>query len=204
MATIIIWDDDGVISDWTTGFNLYMGWEGFEWQSFSAFRDKGVTKEEFAAHLDHFSTTGHFADLRFIDGALETFKAFEALGYLQILVTSKPNDRGFLDATRRLARKGFNFYESVQVEGHNKVPAILEFVNEGDLVFALDDRIENVQSMRDVGIDAMLYTQPWNRSSELPRFDTHSSFALYTESIVSAYHQVRRWRTGSDIDGGVE
>jgi hypothetical protein len=48
--------------------------------------------------------------------------------------------------------------------------------------YALDDRVENVQSMIDAGIHAFLLTRPWNEHADLPRV---SSVAEYVDLVLS-------------------
>lgn len=175
MATIVMWDDDGVISDWTSSFNSFMGWPDKEWSHWYGYRDFGLTDQEFVEHLNRYGNSGQYADLSMCSLALQAFQMLDRWGAMQVLVTDKPEGRAMDDAVSRLVRGGFRFYETVR--SRNKTE-FLEFVNDGDKSYALDDRPKNVKELRDVGVEAYLLTKTWNVHDDLPRVANPVEFAL--------------------------
>lgn len=172
-----MWDQDGVLADWTGGFNPFCERPcEEEWQSWSHYKSWGWDTPTFLTKLDEFGTAGHFGRLKPLPDGVAGFQMLDRIGGVrQVVVTDKPNDRAFHDARAWLT--DFNLFPEAIVRSADKT-IVLAYADPGDVVYAIDDRVENVQALIDVGINAYLRDQPWNRHVDhLPRTPDAVAFA---------------------------
>lgn len=181
----IMWDQDGIHANWTRGFNIYCGRDTDEvWTSWSHYKTWGWDTDRFLKTLDRFGAEGHFRNLEAHEDALEAHRILDGHNLRQIVVTDKPNDQAFIDSQHWLFSHGIFPYTSIRSADKTE---FLQFALPDDKLYAIDDRVENVQALLAAGVEAYLRDQPWNRYvTDLPRVDDCLEFARIVLTGIGA------------------
>ena len=179
-------DLDGVANLWVDPFHPFMlehprfvehiGLvEQTDWETWHHYRTYGCTDELFVEILQDFARAGLFTDAPPFPGVPEAMQRLSAAGHTIHVVTDRPEF--VIEETRNWLTKHDIPADTVTI-GRDKTV----FKNYGPgPYYAIDDRVENVQAMRDAGVNAYLLTWPWNESSELPRV---SSVDEYVDIVL--------------------
>lgn len=171
----IMADLDGVFNNWVDPFYPYLcGVHGIteptEWRIWHHYRNHDISDEDFVATLNKFAEEGLFTANPPFPGTVEQLKLLVEAGHRIHVVTDRPaaahddtekwlNDHQFPHDTLSFSRDKTVFKQ------YGPGP-----------YFAIDDRVENVQSLRDAGVNAFLLTWPWNEDSALPRVESVEVF----------------------------
>lgn len=175
MSGTVMWDHDGVISDWVGNFYPWIcakeGWEPSEWRIWHHYRNHEMHDQEFVARLTEYAEQGGFGDQRMNPGVRDAVCQIARFGYTQHVVTDRPavaeaDTAWWLDT----------FLPEIDSMTVSRDKTIFKEFGPPSY-YAIDDRIENVETMRKAGIFAYLLTQPWNEDSDLPRVATVGEFA---------------------------
>lgn len=169
MSTTML-DLDGVACGWVPNFYPWLcerqGWEPTEWRIWHHYRNHGMTDAEFVASLTAYAEDGGFANQRPTRGIMQVVKDLVRAGNTVHVVTDRP---AAAEAdTAWWIETHIPHYTSLTV---SRDKTVFKEYGEGPY-YALDDRVENVQAMRDDGIRAYLLTWPWNEDADLPRVAT--------------------------------
>ena len=181
----VMWDQDGIHARWTRGFNVYCGRPADEvWLSWSHYKSWGWDTPQFLKALDSFGEEGHFRNLDAHEDALAAHRLLDTYDIRQIVVTDKPNDRAFVDAQHWLHDHGI--YPYMFIRSADKTE-FMEYAVPGDRLYAIDDKVENVQALLESGVEAYLRDQPWNQHvTDLPRVHNCLEFAeIVLKGVVS-------------------
>lgn len=171
----VMWDLDGVACIWVDPFYKKLcAWENYSptpWITWHHYRTHGMSDEAFVKRLTQYAEEGGFGDQTPVPGFQEAVQQIHAAGHSQHVVTDRPaiataDTEWWIDtyapeiATITISRDKTVFKQYGP-----------------PTYYALDDRVENVESMRKAGIFAYLLTWPWNENADLPRVSTLSEFA---------------------------
>lgn len=172
--TTVMWDLDGVACDWVGNFYPWIcekeGWTPTEWLTWKHHHNHEMHDEDFVARLTEYAEEGGFGD-QIPDGELRlAVQTLQAAGCTQHVVTDRP-PVAEADTAWWLSENAPEI-DSLTISRDKTV-----FKEYGDgPYYAIDDRVENVESMRGANINAFLLTRPWNADSNLPRVPTLSEF----------------------------
>lgn len=139
------------------------------------YRQWGWDDQRFVSMLNLFSEDGMFGDLDLYPGTVEAWEVLPTIANVHV-VTDKP-DSAWHDTAYWLNSNGLH-YDSLTFSRDKT--AFKQF-GPGPYL-AIDDRVENVQAMRDAGIDAYLMDRPWNSHSHLPRV---TSLAAFVQKVMA-------------------
>lgn len=183
MATVM-WDNDGVMSGWFPQFYPWIcekeswtplaGWseaEGYKGVYWHFYRSHGMEDAAFVARLTEYAEAGGFADQVIYPGVRDAVIQIKTAGHSQHIVTDRP---AIAEAdTAWWIETYCPEIDTLTVSRDKTV-----FKNYGDgPYFAIDDRHENVETMRKAGISAFLLSRPWNDHSDQPRIESVQEFA---------------------------
>jgi len=167
-------DLDGVVHPWVPTFQPWLesriGKKIGQWLTWHHYRHHGITDAEFVAHLNQYAEEGGFTWSDPYHGSVDPLHRLIEHGHTIHIVTDRPvvAHAGTIDWLDR-----HNVPYHSLVIGRDKTV----FMEQGEgPYFAIDDRIENVQAMRDAGIHAYLLDRPWNEDSDLPRVSTMEEY----------------------------
>jgi hypothetical protein len=160
-------DLDGVATGWVPAFYPWLcrtrDLTETEWRIWHHYRNHGMTDAEFVAALTQYAEEGGFGEQLPVPGISEMVTALVDAGHTVHVVTDRP-----VPAHADTAWWCDTFipdYTSLTFSRDKTV-----FKELGDpTYYAIDDRTENVQSMREAGIFAYLLDSPWNEDADLPR-----------------------------------
>jgi len=177
----VMWDNDGVMSDWVGNFYPWLcareGWVETEWEIWHHYRNHEMHDVEFVEALKEYASLGGFAEQQMFPGVREAIQRIKDAGHTQHVVTDRP-DAAHADTAWWVD----TFAPEIDTLSFGRDKTVFKAYDDGPY-YAIDDRIENVQSMIDAGINAVLLDQPWNREADLPRVYTAEEFA---ELVCSA------------------
>lgn len=167
----IMVDCDGVVYDFSSNFNAWAGQSGHKADKWDFYTDWGWTTEQFVKELNAFGADGGFADDIPIDGTQEAIRRLLEAGHRVTFVTDIPPtaeaDRGWwID---------FYFPGCEYIVSRDKT----SFIDEQSIgeFWGIDDRVENVQHLRENNVKGYLLSYPWNDfDTELPRVKTLDEF----------------------------
>lgn len=163
----VMWDHDGVISDWVGNFYPWLcakeGWEQSTWEIWHHYRNHGMQDEHFVARLKEYATEGGFGDQKIYDGVATTVSLLKRAGYTQHVVTDRP-----AAAEADTAWWMDTYLPDIDTLTFGRDKTVFKEFSDGPY-YAIDDRVENVQALIDADIEAYLMDRPWNRDSSLPR-----------------------------------
>lgn len=126
--------------------------------------------EEFVARLTEYAEEGGFGDQVANPGFSGCVEMLNALGHTQHVVTDRP---AIAEAdTAWWLHEHAPLMDSLTI---SRDKTVFKDYGPGPY-FAIDDRVENVEKMREAGIEAFLLTKPWNEASDLPRVTTLFEF----------------------------
>lgn len=179
---VVIWDEDGVLFQWTPKMNVYCGRPADEqWDTWSHYKTWGMTTPEFLAKLDQFGLDhGFLSGQPHWDGimAWHALNAHRLIG--NVSITAKPNEQGFKDAGDWLATHGIRM---TRFRSDDKTILCDQFQNR--TLFALDDNVDHVEALLSKGVKAYLRDQPWNQyATHLPRVNDALDFAKLVYDYV--------------------
>lgn len=166
MSTTML-DLDGVASAWVPTFYPWMceklGLVPTEWRIWHHYRNHELHDTEFVALLTEYAEQGGFAEQPVMDGAPQLVQALTEAGHSVHIVTDRPP--AALADTSWWVDTHLPGYTSLTVSRDKTV-----FKEYGDpTYYGIDDRVENVETMRSAGIYAYLLDAPWNEDADLPR-----------------------------------
>ena len=172
----IMADLDGVFNPWVDPFHPYMMTaHGIEemtpWETWHHYRTYGISDEDFVVTLNRFAEEGLFTAGPPFPDTVEHMQRLADAGHRIHVVTDRP--AAAHEGTRYWLDDHKFPYETLSF-GRDKT--VFKQYGPGPY-FAIDDRTENVQAMRDADIQAFLLTWPWNEDSSLPRVDSVKRFA---------------------------
>jgi hypothetical protein len=179
---IVIWDEDGVLYQWTPEFNRFCGWPADEqWETWDHYKTHGMTTDQFKIKLDEFAQSGCFAKgAPHWDGimAWHALKAHSRIG--NVSITAKPTKKGFDDAAHWMRGHGI-----VMARHMSDDKTILHDTFDGREIFAIDDNVGHVEALLDKGVRAYVRDQPWNQhAAHLPRVFNALDFASLVYDYV--------------------
>lgn len=174
MSTVM-WDLDGVACLWVENFHPKLcEWEGYDhspWVTWHHYRNYGMSDEAFVKRLYQYGDEGGFGDQKPVSGFREAVKQIHRAGHIQCVVTDRPES-----AHADTAWWVEEYAPEMETLDFSRDKTV--FKKHGEpTYYAIDDRIENVEAMRQAGIFAYLFTWPWNEASDLPRVSTLQEFA---------------------------
>jgi hypothetical protein len=162
-----MWDLDGVVTSWVDTFYPWLcsklDLTPTEWIEWHHYTNHGISLPEFRKLVAEYASEGGFASQIVASDASEAVKQIRAAGHTQHIVTDRPSI-AWAD-TEWWIDTHLPEIDTLTLDANKAV-----FKEYGPPTFyALDDRVENVESMRKRGIFAYLITRPWNVHSDLPR-----------------------------------
>lgn len=179
MSTTML-DLDGVASGWLPNFHPWMcevkGLSPKNWVVWHGYREYGISDQEFVALLTTYAEEGGFAEQEVLPFAAGVVRVLVEAGHSVHIVTDRP--AAALADTSWWIDTHLPGYTSLTV---SRDKTVFKEYGEGPY-YAIDDRIENVESMRDAGIRAYLLTWPWNAHADLPRV---SSLVEYANKVLN-------------------
>lgn len=129
-----------------------------------------MTDQQFVAHLSEYADDGGFAEQTPVPGFREAVIQLHEAGHTQHVVTDRP-DAAVADTLWWTD----TYAPEIDTVEFNRDKAV--FKEQGPpTYYAIDDRVENVESLRKAGVYAYLLTWPWNADSDLPRVNTLDEF----------------------------
>lgn len=177
----VMWDNDGVVSGWVDNFYPWLcereGWVQTDWEIWHHYRNHEMHDAEFVEALKEYAAAGGFADQTMFPGVREAIQRIKEAGHTQHMVTDRP-DAAHADTAWWV----HTYVPEIDTLTFSRDKTVFKEYDDGPY-FAIDDRVENVESMIAAGINAVLLDQPWNRQSDLPRVYTAEEFA---ELVCSA------------------
>jgi hypothetical protein len=182
LATVM-WDHDGVISDWVGNFYPWIcdqeGWVQTEWEIWHHYRNHEMHDAEFVERLKQYAAEGGFGEHEIFPDVRDAVRRIKAAGHSQHVVTDRP-DAAHADTAWWM----HEYLPEIDTLTFGRDKTVFKDYGDGPY-FALDDRIENVQAMCDAGISAVLMDRPWNRDSYLPRVYSADEFADAVLALAS-------------------
>ena len=175
MATVM-WDLDGVACDWVGNFYPWIcekeGWEPTDWETWHHYRTHEMHDDDFVVRLAEYAEEGGFGDQAPNPGFSACVEMLDNLGHTQHVVTDRP-----AIAEADTAWWLNEYAPQIASLTISRDKTVFKEYGPGPY-FAIDDRTENVQKMRDAGIEAYLLTKPWNVDADLPRVNTLTEFVV--------------------------
>lgn len=179
MSTTML-DLDGVIYPWVDTFQPWLedklDIEMGVWDTWHHYRTIGIADADFVEHLHDFAAVGGFTWAAPFGETVDALWRLARAGHHIHVVTDRPGNAAVYTMTWLMAHNVP--HDSITV-GRDKT-VFTEF-GPGPY-YAIDDRVENVQALRDHGVEAFLLTWPWNTHVDLPRV---SSVAEYVEIVLA-------------------
>lgn len=180
MSKTTMLDLDGVIHPWVPTFQPWLekriGKKIGQWLTWHHYRHHNITDEEFVAHLTRYAEEGGFTWSGPYPGSVEPLNRLVEAGHTIHIVTDRPLVAH--EGTLGWLKHHKVPHHSIEI-GRDKTT----FMKRGPgPYFAIDDRVENVQAMRDAGVNAYLLDWPWNEHSDLPRV---KSVEEYVEIVLN-------------------
>lgn len=176
-----MWDLDGVSCLWVPNFYPFLcerkNWEQTEWRTWHHYRTHGMEDSEFVTHLQAYAEAGGFGDQKPVPGFQQAVRQIKAAGHTQHIVTDRP-----AAAEADTAWWVHEYAPEIDTLTISRDKTVFTSYDDGPY-WALDDRTENVEAMRNAGIEAYLLTWPWNADADLPRVSTVEEFAAIVVGI---------------------
>lgn len=170
-----MWDHDGVISGWVENFYPWIcghkEWVPKPWLTWHHYREHEMHDQEFVQWLNRYAEEGGFGDQEIKPGIREAVIQIKAAGHTQHVVTDRP-----AVAEADTAWWMETFLPEIDTLTISRDKTVFKSYGP-PTYFAIDDRVENVEAMRKVGIFAYLMDAPWNEHADLPRVRTPQEFA---------------------------
>lgn len=180
MATVM-WDLDGVSCLWVPNFYPWLcelnDLTPTEWEIWHHYRTHGISDEDFVKHLQQYAEEGRFAEQTPVPGFQKAVRQIKAAGHSQHVVTDRP-----AIAEADTAWWVDTYAPEIDTLTLSRDKTVFTQYDDG-AYWALDDRTENVQAMREAGINAYLLTWPWNADADLPRMASVEEFAAIVVGI---------------------
>ena len=170
----VIWDADGVAFQFTSQFNRSIGLpDDTEWSHWNFPVDHLGGIEPFVAKLRQFGAEGGFGKGEPYPDFIRAFQDLRTMGVTQIMITDKP--------CRRSTDDCYEWLESIDCKpdwfaAYNDKTLGKQFCEPYQLIYAVDDRPENVEALIGAGVIAYLRDRPWNQNTNLPRVYDLSEF----------------------------
>ena len=174
--SLILVDCDGVLLDWEYAFDVYLQTHGFQRQPGGEFRYNigkryGIDPEQGKKLIKIFNESAHIGFLPPLRDAMYYVKRLhEQHGYVFHCITSLSRDENAQELRRMNLRKLFGkttFERFVFLDtGQDKDQALEPYRDSG--LFWVEDKIQNCQVGRDLGLRALLMEHGHNMTYEDP------------------------------------
>ena len=183
----IMQDLDGVSTPWVDPFHPFLQQEhGIEvltpWTTWHHYRTYNIVDDAFVKTLYKFAEQGLFTAHDPFPGVVQQFQRLADAGHRIHVVTDRPEP----------AHEGTRFW----LDDHGFPYETLSFSRDKTIFkdfgpgpyFAIDDRVENVEAMRNAGIEAILLNWAWNEQAlHLPRVHSVEEFVHYVLQLQDAF-----------------
>lgn len=185
MSGAIMLDLDGVTYPFSTAFKEWAELqEGRELEiitNWHFYREWGWHDEKFVKELRKFASDGGFAFEGPLPGSTELVRNLVRWGFEVHIITDRPEEARA--DTAWWVETFLPDYTSLTI---SRDKTLITKMTDGPF-FALDDRVENVDTMRAAGIEAVLMDRPWNQHGTGLRVKTLEEFGTWAASVRLQY-----------------
>ena len=192
---VVIFDIDGVIADYSTGYESFLRNEiglverpAAKRTSYSFFEYFGITRQQEEKYNEEFIQSGGFGRLPIYPGVTETIAYLKSLGIKVVLVTARPNwiyRRIAMDTQTWLRENGVEY--DLLLWNKDKADAIINNIFPANVLWMIEDRDKHAIEVTHIGVDVLLVNKPYNQQAvgnRIIRISDLAEVKYYTDERI--------------------
>ena len=182
----VIFDIDDCLMPWAEEVHLKcieagLAEEGSTWTQWNMWKDYGCTMEQWLEVVDSLVVENGIYHAPPYPGVIESTQKLQRLGHEIHLVTA----RGFFAHAEQIRAWTLDWVNTFNIPGRLWFAQNKGVVAKNlEITHAIDDRIENVYSMMNAGVDVYLMNQPHNIDEHFDPYRRVNSVPEFVERIL--------------------
>lgn len=178
MSFDVMFDLDGVVAQWVTRFNVWVGRPHDEqWESYSHHKMWGMDSSSFVRELERFAVNREFYHLDPHDDGVAAWNALVEMGARIHVVTHRPNPARSCTA-QWLHRHGLE-YSTLTFSRYKDVCVMF------GCRYAIEDHVDNAVALAKAGVRTYLITRSWNEWFDCTEYDLIQRISSPMEMVES-------------------
>ena len=162
----VVFDIDGILNDYPKNFIRYFQYLGYKYDSIEAFKDADL--KIYKEVKNKFRVAGEERNCKVFEDGVMLLKKVKELGFGIILLTARPinkHTRLYFDTINWLNDN--QIYYDFLFFSKDKEEYLINNFNPSNIVFVLDDQVENVNKLCRVFKTYLLFNESLNTESDL-------------------------------------